>query len=489
MEWKINIDNLLGGFAPNWYRETYPIYGNKNQAGAMTNIDMTNAGFITQGPGLTTLTNGDQDGVVTTLIKGMTRGALSETDRYYGVGGNKIYVFGGTTANNSGWPLTLDKAGTTTESLEDIEYYRGALYATYSHDAVGDVARIDVGLSPTVDPDYMSTVPVGATTLDGNSTFYTPRQLCVGRNETLYFASRRYVSSFDNTGTSTLVAQALDVGFSRVVESLVWAQDRLWVAVNHSRLNPDIRNKQGSILVWDGTTDSWEKEILLGGKVGALYCKEDVVYVFWQDNGSFDTYYLGYVNGDGVTKLAQYTGTLPRYYQVSEYQNFVIWVSDNVVNAWGSGNDTLPVKLFQLCDGGHSTVGGLANPLGTPVIASTDDSSEFKIASFDAYTTDSSWKSMLFDITGQKRSAAVNTIRINFDELASGARVDWTLRDNKGTALYTDTVSYAKLGAATTAWYNLNGKIMENFRIEFDFANGSTTVPVKLKSIQIYGTN
>jgi hypothetical protein len=72
--------------------------------------------------------------------------------------------------------------------------------------------------------------------------------------------------------------------------------------------------------------------------------------------------------------------------------------------------------------------------------------------------------------------------------MATGARVDWSLKNNRGETIYSDVISYSKHGATTTMVNAfLNGKQVENLRIEFDWANGSTTNPVKIKNIKIIG--
>jgi len=85
--------------------------------------------------------------------------------------------------------------------------------------------------------------------------------------------------------------------------------------------------------------------------------------------------------------------------------------------------------------------------------------------------------------------------RINFEQLAANARVDWKLVNNKGKTVYPtsasgntfEIISNTKLGAATTAYYPLGGLSTENFRIEFDYTNGDTTNTVKIKNCRISG--
>ena len=131
MKFQINIDNFNGGYAPNWWRETYPSYGNKSMAGAMQNCDLTNPNSVTQGPGLATLTAGDQTGSVSTLIKGMLRRATS-SDISFGVGGNQLYEITATAVSVKTsapvLPHTIYKATVTGELGEDVAEYKGNLY-------------------------------------------------------------------------------------------------------------------------------------------------------------------------------------------------------------------------------------------------------------------------------------------------------------------------------------------------------------------------
>lgn len=478
MNWSIEITNFLGGFAPAWYKETYPSYGNKNQAGSMLNIDLTNPGYLTQGPGLADLTAGTQADAVTTLIKGIADLSVA-SDVTYGVGGNKLYKISSTAVTNAGaWPHTIDKATVTAELGESVCFYKGALYYTYNHSgSLGDIGKFD--LNATFDDDWGSTVPSGASTLATG-----PHQAIAGGNDNMYIANGRYICSFDNT---TLIPQALDFPVDSVVNSIAWMSDRIWCAVNRPNLSGANKNT-ASIYVWDGTTDSWEAEIRVMGYIGALYVKNGILYVFYRDISSTGGYKLAYVSGSTIVDLANYPGAVPEFYQVTDYKDFIIWSSDGALYAFGAGDKDMPTRLFQLGDAGYATVGGLVCPFGTVMVASTDGGSNFRLAKFSGYDVNSNWKSLMFDITANGQVSKIEKIRINFEQLQTGARVDWKLLNNKGVTIYSDTISYAKLGAVTTHYYPINGKVEENFRIEFDYTNGDTTNTVKIKSAKIYGS-
>lgn len=480
-KFQIQIENLShGGFCPRYYEADYPSYGNKNQAGKMQNCDLTNAGYICQGPGLADLTAGTQAGAVTTLIKGMTDFAVT-SDVAYGTGGAKLYKFSSTAVTNAGaWPHTISQDGA--ESGEDVALYQGNLYYSYNQTGGADIGKYN--LDATFDDDWGSTVPAtGAAALEAGVS----HQISNSVNEAvMYIANGRYVASYDGA-TDAFNNQALDFPTGMVISSIKWVNNRLWIAVNKTSLTGSNKNR-ASLFVWDGTTDQPETEITLSGTVGGLYVKNSILYVFYQDVTNTGGYKLAYVNGSQIIDLANFTGSLPAFYQISEYKDFIIWNSSGLIYAWGSGDKELPIKMFQLADAGHSTVGGIVSPFGTPIIASYDGASAYRLAKFSGYDVSSNWKSLIFDITGTGRQSSIESIRINFEELDANAYVAWSLVNNKGDTIYNDVISNTKLGGVTTAFYPINGKVQENFRIEFDYSAGSAAATVKLKSIRIKGS-
>jgi len=475
--WSIEILNISnGGFAPAWYKETYPSYGNKNQAGDMANMDLTNPGYILQGPGLATLTNGTQAGAVTTLIKGMTDFAVT-SDTAYGTGGNLLYQFSSTAVATGGiFPHTIDKAAVTAELGEDVCYYKGDIYYSYNHSgSAGDIGKYN--LASTFDDDWGSTVPTGKAALES-----APHQMIAGGNDVMYITNGIYIASWDGT---TFIPEALDLPTGSVIQSVAWNNDKVWV----SAINPNLTGANkvtGSIYVWDGVSSSWDFEIKMMGNVGGLFVKSGVLFTFFQDITSTGGYKIGYYSDGIIVDVGNYSGGLPAFYQITDYKDYITWNSNGKLFSFGSGDKDLPTKLFQLADGGFATVGGLVCPFGTPIVASNLTTS-YKLAKFSGLDVAASWKSLMFDITGAGRISKVNNIRINFEKLAADARVDWKLVNNQGITVYNDTISYDKLGTKTTAYYPVNGKVTENFRIELDYANGDTTNSVNIKNVKIYG--
>jgi hypothetical protein len=503
MNYQILITDFLGGFAPKFYAEGYPSYGNKNHAGAMLNCDLTNASGFQQGPGLSTLTAGTQAGAVTTLLRSILDQAVT-SDTTYGIGGAKLQQITSDEVINTGiWPHTIDKATVTGEDGEDVAYYQGVLYYTYNHSGTkGDIGKYD--LATTFDDDWGSTVPTGKAELEGG----VPHQMVVG-GTVLWIANGKYIASWDGT---TFNPQALDLPANTVVKSITWMADKLWITANRPDTGGTNKNN-ASVFIWDGTTDDFETEIKVMGSVGGLHVKNGILYFFYQDVTNLGGFKLAYLNGTTVVDLANFSGGLPTYYQITDYKDFILWNSTNINTLWsigtypwqlvspwttttgddllyayGTGDKDLPARFFQLADSGYTTAGAVSAPFGTPMIASTE-STNFKLAQFAGYDVNSNWKSLNFDITSEGRTPNISTIRINFAQLALGARVDWKLVDNTGKILYSDTISYAKNGAVTSVFYPMGGIITTNFRIEFDYTNGSTSNTVKIKAVKVYGTS
>jgi hypothetical protein len=425
------------------------------------------------------------------------------TDVTYGVGGNKLYKLTSAAVTNAGiWPHTIDKAAVTAEDGEDVALFQSALYYTYNHSGTaGDIGKYD--LASTFDDDWGSTTPSGAAALVGG----VPHQIEVGGNDTMYITNGRYIASYDGT---TLIPQALDFPPDTVTQSCKWIADKLWVSANRPN-NSGTNKNTASIYIWDGVSTSWETEIRVMGSVGALHPKNGTMFAFYQDVTNLGGFKLCYLNGTAVVDVANFVGGLPKYYQVTDYKDFIIWnttslnslwsqtsfpwqmtspwtttTGDDLIYAFGSGDKDLPVRFFQLADSGFTTAGAVSAPFGTPMIASNENTS-YKLAQFSGYDVNANWKSLLFDVTGNNYHSRIKFVKINFDQLAVGARVDWKLVNNQGQTIYSDIISYAKLGAKTSVSHPLNGLIAENFRLEYDWSNGSTSNTVKIRNAKITG--
>lgn len=450
VKWEITIDNFLGGFCPSYWKSSYPSYGNKNMLGAMTNIDLTNPSYLTQGVGLATVT-----GTVDQLMKGILNNVMV-ANKSAGVGGTKLYEITATT-------VTSKTCGTISGG-EDVALYAGYLYYSWAT----NIGKITTAFA-SPDEDWWTAVAGGSALTSGK-----PHQLIVaGTSGVLSVLNGSVVAQWDGTTATNDAFDTKDTDITLV--SQVWNLNKFWFAGN--KPNVSGRN-EASIFIWDGNAPSWENRIRIDGRVGALYVKNGITFVVYQKNLSQGVCTLGYCDGNQIRDIANYNGSLPNFYQITDYEDFIIWASGTSIFAFGGGDLKVNTRLFQL---GTCGVGGLANPFGTPITASAN-----KLEKFSGYTVTSSFKTLLFDCCLDDRKSMIDKMKFDFEKLATGARVDYTLKDNKATSLKTGTISYTGDGAVTTKSFYPKC-VCENFRVELDYANGSATNPISIKSIKIKG--
>lgn len=473
--WEITIDRFEG-LTPAFAENAYPTIGNRGHASAMQNVDVFDGGVLTQGPGLADLTNGNQAGVVTTLVRGMTR-VPPASSTAYGVGGARLYKLSGTeVASDASFPRTIDKAAVTGEDGEDVALYKGAIFYSYNHSgSAGDVGKLT--LPSTFDDDYMSTVPTGAAALQDG-----PHQMVVGGDDILYIANGRYIASLNNT---TFTAQALDFPQGSSVVSLAWHGNRVYANVNFPGIAGGHQD-ESTIYVWDTFSTSWEYQIRVMGRLGALYVKNGLIFVFYEDISLTGGYNLGVVSNGAIQELAAFSGTLPRYFQVSEHKNHLIWNTDGKVYAWGAYAPGLATKLFQLASTGHSSAGGITNGFGTPIIASQSGAS-YRLAKFSGYDVTCSWKSLVFDVSRAKHTSFVDRVVIETEPLSTGAKLDTTLTYDYGKGSRSLAQVAYSADNHTRHVVMRDEQRIENFRLDLSWANGSTTNPVKVRKIIVSG--
>jgi len=478
---EFTITSKPQGFVSKWFLSTYPSNGNKEQAGDMRNIDPTDPSTITQGRGMVALTAGTQAAAVTTLIKGMTRNAVT-TGLAYGVGGAKLYQFSSSAVTNAGiWPHTIDKATVTGEDGEDVCHYKGALYYSYNHSgSAGDIGKYN--LDATFDDDYGSTVPTTAAALQN-----APHQMVVGRQR-MYIANGSYIAVLDGTeATYVFIDDALDFYNSNLqVSSITWNGSRLVIATNSTNLSGS-NSSQSVVYNWDGYSDTWDSPIEVNGRIGALYTKNGVTYI-WYESFIKGTAYstFGYLSGGSVIPLKMFTGSLPLYYQVGEMGDFIVWLSGQRVYAYGPLAEGT-VELWQYTSATYATGGGMALPFGLLMIAS-NATTNYNLAVESGYTVDSFYYTKFFPVSTGKQIAQLNQITVWTEQLASGAKLDCTLRYDGGKSSFAlDQIAYSASNPTRHIIGKRNLPQVEDFRLEMSFANGSITNPVRIKSFMVEG--
>lgn len=220
---QITIDNFLGGFAPAWFNSEYPSYGNRNMAGDMVNIDLTDPACLKQGPGLLSI---DPNSTIDTLINSILDFAVS-TGKTYGIGEEKFYELTSVSAGTASTPALPHTITGTTVSGEDVALYEGKVYYSYNTNVSANVGRYNTLRAAETDfDDDWATVSASAHICAG-----VPLPLCAGGDSVLYIGNANRVSSFDDT-TDTYTDAEVDLPADSEIQDLAWNEDRLFIAAN-----------------------------------------------------------------------------------------------------------------------------------------------------------------------------------------------------------------------------------------------------------------
>lgn len=474
-EWTIEIDSF-NGFCPAWFDNSYPYYGNKNQASEMQNVNIIDPNVLMQGPGTADLTAGNESGAVTTLISSILK-TVTSSNVSFAIGGAKVYQFSATAVTNDGtYPMTI--TGGTYQVADDLLHYKSNLYVFWNDTGTeGEIAKVDLS-ADTIDVDWGSTVPIGAAHLQD-----APHYAINGGDDVAYFTNGVYVGTIDGT---TLNATALDFWTDSQAVSVTWNQNRVWIAVNRPNITGSNFN-QSAVYKWNGVSSSWEGDpIEVSGKIGALYTKNGVTFIWWQDSTSTGAYNLGYLSGGVVNQIKRYTGSLPSQPQVGEYKGFISWLSSNKVYLWGARDSDIAVGVSQYISGEQTTAGAMASPFGTMLISSYSGSN-YSLAKESGYTVSCNWGTKAFKVSGVDYKSQIDFIKVETEQMSAGAKLDTTLYYDKAKSNKSLTqIAYSTSNATIHKILN-KGPIVEDFKLKFDWANGSITTPVKIRSIRIKG--
>lgn len=473
----ITIDNFEG-LAPAYYSNDWSFYGNKGSANDLKNVDISDPNVLTQGSGTTPI--GTQAANVSTLITSIMKGAVS-TDATFAVGGNKVYKISNTAvASTGGFPATIDKSAVTGEMATDVVFYKDYLYAFYNHSgSAGDIAKITPS-NGTIDATW------GSVTGGGTLT-NTPHYAIIAGNDMVGFTDGNYVRTIDGAD----FGYDLDLPTNSQADTITWNGDYFLIGVNRPNVSGANYN-QSAIYFWDGYATSWNTPpVQVSGKIGALFTHNGITYVWWKDNNGVGGCNFGYLNGNSLTVIKRYDGSLPNQSQVSDYFGFITWVSNDEVFIWGAGDNETQVKFFKYLTAPHATVGSIASPFGTLLISSTgvvDEATQYYLSKESGYETDSYWKTIAFNLMSASGIAVINNIKILTEELEEGAAVDTKIVYNQGQEEKQLTQILGGTTGNKVHHIILNTAIpLIDFRLELDWSNGSATKPVKIRNIYISG--
>lgn len=452
---KLETNDFQGGFCPSYWSSEFPSKGNANMSGDMNNVDLTSPHYITQAPDLSSL------GTIPTLMRGMLKHSVQDNVSF-GFGGDRLYKFSQTAIlTDANFPRIISGA-----VGEDVELFRGKLFFSYNAPTHGAVGTFDLDTSIFNDAIY---------------TFLRPgvphQSVVAGSNGIYAVLDGDRVATFDTTWVPDAFNNR---DINETLVSLAWNQNRFHIAGNKPNLIGNNRVK-GSIYVWDGVSFSWETKAEVNGRIGALYVKDGQTFVFYQENLSEGVSTIGILQGDTVSPLRQWKGDLPLYWQVAEWNNFIIWVSGNKIMAFGSSDIRLTPLLFHLTTTTHLIGGGITSCFIQPIVASTNNTA-FELARFHNFKTDSYWRGLLANIRDRDREGIIKKIRVNMEPLGIGAKARLILRNSKNEIKFTGEI--ATLGTTRQDWDT--GVQDSDIRVELELF-GSSTTPIRIRDILLLG--
>lgn len=474
----LTFSGFNAGQAPVAHLDTLTELGGAGSYSAALNIDIiTTPPLLTQGPALATLTNGDQSGAVGELIEHIIdRPVTSGTT--YGIAVTKLHQITATAVANSGsWPHAI--TGASGGNGNSAVYFQGALYYFYNKSAGADCGMYDLASSFT--DAYFSVVPTGAQALQN-----APHPVAT-KQDIMLFGNGRYCGAFYSTDTE-LDAQLLDFGPDAQVADVAFSANNWWIAVNVGTHVASDR-QYSSLYLYDpaALSTTLQDEIAVGvQRIGFIYPIEGILYVAYQDLTTPGGYAIGYVKGRSIQPLGYFTGSLPTFAQRTLYKNMILFLSGSGAFSSGASIGAMPVQLSQLASGGYGTLGAIAAPFGTPMIASTDGGSNFKLAQFSGYDVNCTWRSIIIPVIAGFMKGYIDRVTVLTNQLGANARCDLVIEANQAQA--TGAVLQITGTGKRRFPFNSTGLTgIEDFRLFLSWANGSTANPVKIRRIQIEG--
>lgn len=471
----LKFSNFGVGQSPLAHLDSLTEEGSGGHYSSAQNVDViTKPRLLTQGPGLATLTAGTEAGAVDELVNHILDKPPA-TDVTYGIAATKLHKITPTAVINAGsWPHAISGATSGSSTVD----FQGLLYYFYNKSNGGDVGTFDY--ASTFDDDWGSTDPTGAAALQS-----APHPVAT-KQDIMLFGNGRYVGTYVST-TSTLAPTKLDFGPGTECADVAFHANQWLLAIN-SGVTSGTNRASGQIYYYDASAISalLSDEAALGvKKIGFIFPDNGVVYVAYQDLSSSGGFALGYLSGRSIKPLRYFTGSLPTFAQKTLYKNTIAFVSSGLIYSCGAVIEQHPVQISQIADGGYSTVGALAAPFGTPMVASSQ-STNFKLAQFSGYDTASNWRSIVIPVVHANLKGYIDRITVLTKTLGASARCDLIVEADQASST-SSTKQITTAGKRRHVFTNFALKGIEDMRIFLNWANGSTSNDCAIRQIEVEG--
>lgn len=469
LNFSFTIEDFNQGLSPLAHLDDKTFFGAKGQASEMLADIISKPGFITQSPALVDLANGTQAGVVDQLIRFILDKPITSS-LTYALGTSKLFRVTPTEVTSGGSP-SFPQTITGMTSGESLARVNANLYGFYNKASGGDIFKMPLS-TETIDPDWGSSTDTALVN--------APHPVCV-KEDIMLFGNGQYVGVFIE-GSSILNTQHLDFGEGAQVVDIVFASNMFWIAVNSGE------GKKGQVYLYDAGAQSNQlsDEAGIGDQqIGFLYVYNGNVYVAYEDT-SADGYAIGYIAGKAIKPLRYFSGSLPDHRQKALYKNTIIFSNGTDVLSMGASVEQLPLQISHLADGGYATVGAVACPFGTPMIASTDGDTNHRLAKFGGYSTDSTWKSRFYDITNGRSLGKITNIIVYSKALGADARCDISVETDQGKQT-SDSYAYTGTGLTRKIFSSINAPQAEDYRLLISWANGDGTNDCPIRKVIVEG--
>jgi len=536
IDFQIEFEGFNEGQSPLAHLDTKTFIGNKGQASEMKADVISSPGFVTQSPALADLTNGTQAGVVDQLIR-FILDRPTEANVTFAIGTTKLFRLGAgevdsgdirlSSVSPSLSPSLSPSVSPSVSISPSVSPSPGSVSPSVSPSVSISPSKSpsqspSVSLSPSISPSpatptWPQTVsgmvegdsiirlkanlyafyntatkgdilkmPLGNEVLDQTWGSVTDQVLenaphpVAAKEDIMVFGNGRYAGVYVE-GSAALDVQKLDFGEGSEVADVVFHSNTWWIAVNYGE------GKRGQVYLYDGSAISniLSDEAGLGDqKIGFLYVLNGIVYVAYDDNSS-DGFSVGWLQGRQIKFLRAFSGSLPDHRQKALYKNTILFTSSGNLMSMGASVEQLPLQISTLADGGHATLGGIASPFGTPMIASSSGSNH-RLAKFSGFSTDSNWKSVFIDVTNGRDLGKVHTVIVSTKALVGDAQCDISLEGNQG-AKASSTMSVTTADKTRHVFKAPNLEAVEDFRLVLDYTNGDTTNACPIRKVVALG--
>ncbi len=465
----IKINKFYQGFSPLYWKNALSEFGNPGHANAMVDCNLLDPTYITQGFALSDLVNGNQSVVVDQLIRYVLDEGMNGGSHSFGIGSTKLFELNSTTVtSDADFPHAVTSCieGQSIVAIGDVIYY------LFNVSGSGNIGKHTRNTS-TFDDDWGSTVPVGAATLQQD---FHP---AFAKEDMFLFGNGRYAGVY-TLDDDTIDVDKLDFGAGAQVADVIFHSNQWMIAVNQPALG-NINSAQVFLYDASGVSNLLSDELSLTIKrIGWIKAVNGIVFITYSDtNGAW----LGYVSGRSIKPLKALP-SLPAFYQKSIYQGSLIFVANSLIFSGGSLSNELPFQLSQIGDQGYATVGALASPFGTPMVAS-ETSPGFRLAKASGFSVDATWTSLVFSLLDGDSLGVIDRIVVLTKTLAANARCDLYVKSNQES----DTSAVMTVTGTGKRRHVFKKTILdlEDFRIYLSWLNGNGTNDCAIREIHVMG--